>query len=141
MVTILLTQVFEKDILFLFSVIMLKEMAMNDEQQIAMNFWGRVEQKQKECGSTNLKAICEKIGIPYQTIANQKSSARLPNLLSAVFLAKELETCVEWLLFGVSTDLKVEYLMEDRRMKSILEKLPTLNDSQKFALEVFLGIR
>lgn len=116
-------------------------MAMNDEQQIAMNFWGRVEQKQKESGNTNLKAICEKIGIPYQTIANQKSSARLPNLLSAVFLAKELETCVEWLLFGVSTDLKVEYLMEDRRMKSILEKLPTLNDSQKFALEVFLGIR
>ena len=73
-------------------------LAMNKET-LAMDFWGRIEERQKSVGMT-LRDACEKAGINYGTAVNQKSNATLPSLIAGALLAKELGTTVEWLLFG-----------------------------------------
>ena len=116
-----------------------------NEEQMAMDFWGRLEIVQKN-ENKNLKAVCKNIGIPYQTLINQKSAARLPSLSVAMLLASELNTSLDWLLFGdrtVTEDDKqlISALLSDARKKAIVEKVSGLSQSELFAIEVFLGIR
>lgn len=101
-----------------------------------MNFWGRVEQAQQLCGKNNLKEVCRKIAVPYQTLANQKTGARLPSLVVAVSLAKELGTTVEWLLNGIEKDSRTA----DSRLDALMKKIEELSQTEIFALEVLLGI-
>lgn len=108
-----------------------------DDEKLAMDFWGRVEQAQQLCGKTSLKDICRKMAVPYQTLANQKTGARLPSLVVAVSLAKELGTTVEWLLYGVSKDVKTT---EDTRLSALLKRIEELSQTEIFALEVLLGV-
>lgn len=100
-----------------------------DDEKLAMDFWGRVEQSQQLCGKNCLKDICRKIGVPYQTIANQKTGARLPSLVVAVSLAKELGTSVEWLLYGVGKDAKVS---TDDRLSALMRKIEGLSFKSEF---------
>lgn len=109
-----------------------------EDEKIAMNFWGRIEQAQKLCGKNSLKDICRKIDVPYQTLANQKTGARLPSLLVAVSLAKELGTSVEWLLYGTSKELKE---IEDTRLNSLMRRIEGLSPTEIFALEVLLNVK
>lgn len=109
---------------------------MNNERK-AMDFWGRVERAQQLSGKTNLKDLCRTIGVPYQTLANQRTGARLPALPIAVALAKELGTSVEWLLSG-SGDDKV---IEESRIAAIVKKIETMSQNEVFALEVLLGLK
>ena len=118
------------------------------EEQLAMNFWGRVEQAQIEENKLNLKSICKNIGAPYQTIINQKSSARLPSLIVASSLADELKRPIDWLLFGdrkgqsLDDVSKISKLIaSDIRKRAIVERIATSSQSELFAIEVFLGIR
>lgn len=118
------------------------------EEQLAMNFWGRVEQAQKSEDRNNLKIICKVIGVPYQTIINQKSSARLPSLEVASKLAAELHCSLDWLVFGSDKEVSIEteqqfanQIMSDARKKAIIQRVANLNQSELFAIEVFLGIR
>ncbi|MBQ0071462.1 MAG: hypothetical protein KBS81_06360 [Spirochaetales bacterium] len=110
--------------------------AMEDEK-LAMDFWGRVEQAQQLCGKTSLKDICRKMAVPYQTLANQKTGARLPSLVVAVSLAKELGTTVEWLLYGVNKDARIT---EDTRLNALMKRIEELSQTEIFALEVRLGV-
>ena len=121
-------------------------MKKTDEKK-AMDFWGRVEiiQLQKKI---NLKAICDKHGIPYQTTLNQKSSAHLPTLESACLIAKELECSVEWLLFGDDAEFRMEScsqlaqeIYKDKRLFAITNKLKSLNQEELYSLEVLLKVR
>lgn len=108
-----------------------------EDEKLAMDFWGRVEQSQQLCGKTSLKDICRKIAVPYQTLANQKTGARLPSLVVAVSLAKELGTTVEWLLYGVGKDARAS---EDTRLSALMRRIEELSQTEVFALEVLLGI-
>ena len=121
-------------------------MDRNDEK-LAMNFWGRVEIKQREL-HTNLKEICAKHGLQYYTMLNQKSSAHLPNLSNACILAKELGCSVEWLLYGNGDMKKVESaamlaqkLYQDKRLFSVAQHLCSSSQEELYALEVMLKIR
>ena len=108
-----------------------------EDEKLAMDFWGRVEQSQQLCGKTSLKDICRKIAVPYQTLANQKTGARLPSLVVAVSLAKELGTTVEWLLYGVEKDARAS---EDTRLSALMKRIEELSQTEIFALEVLLGV-
>lgn len=118
------------------------------EEQLAMNFWGRVEQVQKEEDKNNLKTVCKAIGVPYQTVINQKSAARLPSLNTASKLASALHCSLDWLLLGSDRNMTFEnegqlirQILGDARKKAIVEKVANLSQSELFAIEVFLGIR
>lgn len=108
-----------------------------DDEKLAMDFWGRVEQAQQLCGKTSLKDICRHLSIPYQTLANQKTSARLPALIVAVSLAEELGTTVEWLLYGISKDARSK---EGTRLSALMKRIEELSPTEIFALEVLLGV-
>ncbi len=117
------------------------------DEKLAMDFWGRVENIQLQ-QNLNLKVICEKHGIPYQTTLNQKSSAHLPTLRSACLIAKELECSVEWLLFGDDAESKMETcsqlaqeIYKDKRLFAISKKLKSLNQEELYSLEVLLKVR
>ena len=117
-----------------------------NEEQLAMDFWGRIEQAQRSENKNSLKAICKTINVPYQTVVNQKSAARLPSLTVAMLLASELNTSLDWLLFGdnkssVSDRQLIGRLLSDARKRSVMERIASLNQSELFAIEVFLGIR
>ena len=117
------------------------------DEKLAMDFWERVENIQLQ-KKLNLKIICEKHGIPYQTTLNQKSSAHLPTLRSACLIAKELECSVEWLLFGDDAESKMETcsqlvqeIYKDKRLFAIANKLKSLNQEELYSLEVLLKVR
>lgn len=109
-----------------------------EDEKIAMDFWGRVEQSQQLCGKTNLKEISRKIGVSYQTLVNQKTSARLPSLIVAVHIAKELGTTVEWLLYGLTNNTS---LPENSRLSALVKRLEELSQTEIFALEVLLNVK
>ena len=75
-----------------------------------MDFWGRVEiaQAQKQ---VQLKDICRKYGLNYQTMLNQKSTAHLPSLIGACALAKELGCSVEWMMYGEAAEIHCNHLI------------------------------
>ena len=121
--------------------------SMKKDDENAMNFWGRVEivlsQRQ-----IRLKAICEKHGIQYQTLLNQKSSAHLPTLTNACLLAKELGCSVDWLFWGDNSNSSVDTanqlaqtLYKDKRLFSIANRLTSMTQEELFSLEVLLKIR
>lgn len=119
-----------------------------NEEQLAMNFWGRIEQAQKLENRNNLSEICKAIKVPYQTIINQKSAARLPSLEVASLFAGELHCSLDWLILGSENNVKLEnenqlsrQILSDPRKKAIVEKVANLSQSELFAIEVFLQIR
>ncbi len=63
-------------------------------------FWYRLDQTLKNSARKNLKALCASIGIPYQTLINQKSQGRYPTVPMIMTLASEFSCSVDWLLFG-----------------------------------------
>ena len=109
-----------------------------EDEKLAMNFWGRVEQSQQLCGKTNLKDISRKIGVPYQTLVNQKTGARLPSLLVATQIAKELGTTVEWLLYGSDKNTSNT---ENTRLNALIKRIEALSQTEVFALEILLGVK
>lgn len=119
---------------------------MNNER-LAMDFWGRVEIAQREIGISSLKQLCKNANIPYQTVANQKSCARLPNLSTAIRLARQLGCPLEWLVMGgneeptYTTDNLCRIIGQNERLQAIAEKIVNASQPELFALEVFLDIR
>ena len=118
---------------------------MNEE--LAMDFWGRVEQAQ-QLENKSLKAICRATDISYKTLSNQKSYARLPSLAVAAKLAAELHCSLDWLMFGDDRLVFIEdekqmmrQVLYDPRKKAIVEKLASSNQSALFSVEFLLGIR
>lgn len=120
---------------------------LDKKEKPAMDFWGRVETVLSK-NQIRLKSICDKHGIQYQTLLNQKSSAHLPTLINACLLAKELDCSVEWLLFGDNADLSLDsatqlaqLLYKDKRLFAIASRLSSMSQEELFSLEVLLKIR
>ena len=116
-----------------------------NREQLAMDFWGRVEQAQ-QLENRSLRAICKEKGISYKTIMNEKSYARLPSLEIASKLAAELRCSLDWLVFGENRSLDsdsqiIAGLLSDPRKKAIVERLALSNQSALFSIEYLLGIR
>ena len=124
-----------------------KDYSVMTKEQLAMNFWGRVEQAQQLEGKRNLKYVCHLAGVPYQTVINQKSAARLPSLENSQKLASILNCSIDWLLLGNSPPESeneqkiISLLVNDARKKAIATRIASLSQSELFAIEVFLGIR
>ena len=116
---------------------------MNDDKT-AMNFWGRVEIAQKEAGIPTLKQLCESAGVYYNTVTNKRSLGRLPNLESAVEIAKEVGRPVEWLLLGEEKPKYDENITvanainSDERLQEIAKKLLQADSDELKAIEVIL---
>lgn len=115
-------------------------------EKIAMNFWGRVEivQAQKK---VQLKDICRKHGLNYQTMLNQKSTAHLPSLGSACVLAKELGCSVEWLVDGNDEDISLNtceqlarVLFHNKKLLAITQNLQSMSQEELHSLEILLKI-
>lgn len=117
-------------------------------EQVAMNFWGRVEQMQSANGKTNLKQLCKSLEIPYQTVNNAKAKATLPNALYIAKIAKALNCSIEWLLFGTDVDISLnsaneiaQQILHDERKKALIDKITKLSEPELHAIEVLLKIR
>ena len=77
---------------------------MSLSEQDARLFWERLRKQQIKVGIRNLKEICRKEGISYQTLINQKCSDRYPAATTIAILAKSLNCSTDWLLTGKEFD-------------------------------------
>lgn len=118
-----------------------------ENDKVAMNFWGRVEIAQLEAGIPTLKQLCENAGILYQSMANKRSLGKLPNLETAVAIARQVGKPVEWLLLGDS-EVEIESRKDvlkaidsNERLYDVARNLVKASQSQLFAVEVLLGMR
>ena len=69
-------------------------------ENIAMNFWGRVEIAQKDAGLETIKDLCREADVPYQTVINERSKGKLPTLPTAIKISDCVNKPVDWLLRG-----------------------------------------
>lgn len=122
-------------------------MALNgymDEDKAAMDFWGRVEIAQKEAGIPTLKQLCESANASYNTMTNKRSMGKLPNLSSAVNIAKEVGCSVEWLLLGEqsaryeSRESVANAIKADDRLFEIAKKLMVATPTELLLVETAL---
>ncbi len=63
-------------------------------------FWNQID---KANSNQTLKSLCERAGLNYSNIKNQRSLNRLPKLEDAHALSRELGVTLEYLLTGVET--------------------------------------
>jgi len=90
-------------------------------------FWKRFEEKQRLTGKKNLRTLCEKTGIPYQTVVNQKSNNRIPTASMLVALANELDCSIDWLLTGSERQFSEELIAVKEKVRNALEILQQLD--------------
>ena len=63
-------------------------------------FWSRLDQSLKNAGEVSMRNFCARVGLPYQTLLNQRSQGRYPTTAMVVLLASGLKCSIDWLLFG-----------------------------------------
>lgn len=63
-------------------------------------FWERLEQTMKVSGESSMRNFCAKVGLPYQTLLNQRSQGRYPATSMMIELASGLGCSIDWLVFG-----------------------------------------
>lgn len=64
----------------------------------AYRFWDNLDKARND--KITLKDLCNKLGIAYQRIADQRTDCRFPKLEDAYALANELGVSLEFLLTG-----------------------------------------
>ncbi len=64
------------------------------------DFWKRLKLVQFIRGKNNLRTLCEDLGIPYQTLVNEKSLHKYPSVSVLIDLSRALDCSIDWLLFG-----------------------------------------
>ena len=47
-----------------------------------------------------MRDLCIRVGLPYQTLLNQRSQNRYPGIPVVLVLAHELKCSIDWLVFG-----------------------------------------
>lgn len=63
-------------------------------------FWERLRIQQIKAGVKSLKLLCEREGMSYQTLINQKHANRFPAVSVIITLASALNCSIDWLLTG-----------------------------------------
>ncbi|GEM_PF-1698470 len=114
------------------------------DKDAGMNFWGRIDIAQKAAGIPTLKKLCEDAGLYYNTMMNKRSLGKLPNLESAVDLAKGVGRPVEWLLLGEKEapysdeDTICDAIKADERLLDIARRIVSADPSVLSAIELIL---
>lgn len=117
-----------------------------DKNRTAMDFWGRVEIAQKEAGITSFKSLCKNAGLLYNSIMNNRSQGKLPEITSIASMAKELGTSIDWLIFGenrpwyMGDEQIMQVVMADERLMRIVRDLVHANPEQINAIKYILRI-
>lgn len=92
-----------------------------ENQLDGRHFWERLDSLNKE----QLKDLCERAEVNYNTLRCNRVADRLPSLVDAYKLATTVGASVEYLLTGRKTEVANEGY-ETRLMRNILEKAPEL---------------
>lgn len=69
-------------------------------------FWLRLELAIIKNKKRSLKEFSNLVGVPYQTLVNQRSQGRYPSIEVLAKMAKELGCSIDWLFFGPETPEK-----------------------------------
>lgn len=109
-------------------------------ESLAMNYWGRVDNSQKQLGIT-LQELCRKAHVNYGTVMNKRSQGKLPNLEVAYALSFVLQRSLDWLLTGNEIESKQGYVCNDEYLLPILYKLTAANKRQLDAISLILGVK
>lgn len=104
-------------------------------------FWSRIDELRKQRG-LSLAAISENISTTYSNLRTQRSSNIIPKAFVIAELAKVLHTDIEYLLTGVHFSQGIPpvfyEILDNVRLRSIVEFIPTLSSSELDLLETFL---
>ena len=100
---------------------------MSLSEQDAKSFWTRLRKQQIKEGVRNLKKICAKEGLSYQTLINQKCTNRYPTVPIIVVLAKELNCSIDWLLTGEEHDNTGLVAYYSKNIQNAIDILQQLN--------------
>lgn len=100
----------------------------------AIEIGNRIKEKQKE-KNFKQKDIIEKTGISKAAISNYISGARVPDTESALKLSLVLETSIEWLLTGKTTN---ENFSEDEKeiIHCYKQATPAIQEAVRKLLDV-----
>ena len=98
----------------------------------AFEFWKRFDDLRD---GEDIKAICEKTGIKYSRVRENRSEVRFMKQQDMEILSNYLGTTVEYLMFG-----DTESSDEPPRVRAIMEKLRTASDMELEMVERILGI-
>ncbi len=96
------------------------------------DFWERLELAQLKANKITLQNLCKSLGIPYQTIINQKCQNRYPSVTTLLKFADALHTSVDWLLVGTEKTTTA-------RLETLVAKLKTATTDQINAMEILLS--
>lgn len=114
-------------------------MERDAEETLAINFWSRVDNVQKQMGIT-LQELCRKARINYGTVMNKRSQSKLPNLEVAYAIATTLSRSLDWLLTGNEIEQKNGYVCTDEYLLPIIYRLSAANKRQMDAISLILGL-
>ncbi len=114
-------------------------MQRDNSETLAINFWSRVDNVQKQLGIT-LQELCRKAHVNYGTVMNKRSQCKLPNLEVAYAIAYTLKRSLDWLLTGNEIEQKDGYVCTDEYLLPILYRLSAANKRQIDAISLILGL-
>lgn len=116
----------------------LKHMSDNTNE-LAMNFWGRVDNAQKHMG-LSLQELCSRAKVNYGTVMNKRSLAKLPNLEAAYSISHVLGKSLDWLLTGLENDTGKGFVSMDDSLIPYFRSLSEANARQRDAVALLLGM-
>lgn len=79
------------------------------------DFWLRLELTIIGKKKKSLKNVCNKLGVHYQTMVNQKSQQRYPSIEVISKIAREIDCSLDWLVFGKGSYDSSLFNGEDRK--------------------------
>ena len=85
------------------------------------DFWNRVDRK-KKCSS---KELADKVGMNYSSMLTMRSRCNLPNIEMIIKFSKELDTSIDWLLTGYTSNVSEEakYVEENPDAKLLVRAI------------------
>ncbi len=114
-------------------------MERETEETLAINFWSRVDNVQKQMG-VSLQELCRKARINYGTVMNKRCQGKLLNLEMAYAFSFALGRSLDWLLTGNETEQKNGYVCTDEYLLPIIYRLSAANKRQLDAISLILGL-
>lgn len=79
------------------------------------DFWLRLELVLIKSKIRSLREVCKKVGIPYQTVVNQRCEGRYPSIEVAAKIASEVDCSLDWLVFGKGSYERIVFSGESGR--------------------------
>ena len=79
------------------------------------DFWLRLELVLIKSKIRSLREVCKKVGIPYQTVVNQRCEGRYPSIEVAAKIASGVDCSLDWLVFGKGSNEGIVFSGESGR--------------------------